>query len=248
MTLKSLLLFLFIFCICENHQTDFLKEQLKFSRVRTAISEQEGNLKAALNQKKITLQDLNICILAYKEESIVEVYVKRKTENTYQYFTNYNVCVLSGNLGPKRKQGDRQIPEGFYHIDRFNPSSYFYLSLGINYPNKSDKIKGHPTQPGGDIFIHGSCVSIGCLPITDEKIKALYVLAIHARNNGQVKIPVYIFPFKMTEKNMERIKQLHTGEEELWGFWKNLKTGYDKFIESAQEIKIAVDTKGNYTY
>jgi len=246
--MKISILIIILYWVSNFYQVDFLKEQCKYPRVRAAINEKESLLKQALLQKGINIKDLNICIVAFKEESALEVYFKKKTDNKYQFFASYEVCIQSGKLGPKRKQNDRQIPEGFYHIDRFNPSSSFYLSLGINYPNVSDKIKGHPTNPGGDIFIHGSCVSIGCLPITDEKIKELYVLAINARNNGQLKIPVYIFPFRMTEKNMGNYIQLNTGETELLNFWKNIKPGYEKFIQSNQELKISTDSNGNYTY
>lgn len=86
-----------------------------------------------------------------------------------------------------------QVPECFYNIEIFNPASSYYLSLGINYPNLSDKIKGEKSKLGGDIFIHGSTVTIGCILITDDKIKEVYIYSIYAKENGQNKIP---FPFK----------------------------------------------------
>lgn len=86
---------------------------------------------------------------------------------------------------------------------------------------------------GGDIFIHGDCVTIGCLPMTNDKIKEIYLLAIHARNNGQSRIPVYIFPFEMTDINMKK----HTEHPD---FWKNLKNGYDTFFANPKELTIKV--------
>ena len=71
----------------------------------------------------------------------------------------------SGTMGPKRLQGDYQVPEGFYYINEFNPNSNYHLHLGLNYPNASDKILSDSLRPGGDIYIHGSCVSIGCIPL-----------------------------------------------------------------------------------
>ncbi|WGU69538.1 L,D-transpeptidase family protein [Capnocytophaga canimorsus] len=146
-----------------------------------------------------------------------------KKEHTYRKIISYPICSRSGKLGPKRKQGDGQVPEGFYHIDRFNPSSNFYLSLGLNYPNLSDKRKSKVHDLGGDIFIHGACVTVGCLPMTDNYIKEIYLLATYARNNGQNKIPVYLFPFKMTDKNMQIYKGKYKYNEELISFWNNLK-------------------------
>lgn len=151
-------------------------------------------------------------------------------------------------MGPKRRQGDGQVPEGFYYIDRFNPISNFYLSLGINYPNLSDKRKSSFHDPGGDIFIHGSCVTIGCLPITDDSIKELYLLAVYAKNNGQAKIPVYIFPFRMTDKQMLKYNAEYEGNKALLTFWDNLKPGYDHFMKELKELNIEVNANGDYSY
>ncbi len=90
--------------------------------------------------------------------------------------------------------GDYQVPEGFYYINEFNPRSLYHLSLGLNYPNASDRMLCDMSQPGGDIYIHGSCVTTGCIPITDGQIEELYVLAAHAKDMGQDFIPVHIFP------------------------------------------------------
>lgn len=106
-------------------------------------------------------------------------------KDLFRLIKDYQICSLSGELGPKRQQGDLQVPEGFYWIDRFNPASNFYLSLGINYPNQFDRILGKSGELGGDIFIHGGCVTIGCIPITDDKIKELYLIAVEAKSNGQ---------------------------------------------------------------
>lgn len=139
-----------------------------------------------------------------------------------------------------------QVPEGFYNIEIFNPESSYYLYLGINYPNASDKIKGYKSKLGGDIFIHGSTVTIGCIPITDDKIKEVYLYSVYATDCGQKKIPVYIFPFKMTNSNFDYYKKYYS--EELINFWKDLKTGYDLFQINKEELKIKVDKFGNYIF
>ncbi|MBP6411700.1 MAG: L,D-transpeptidase family protein, partial [Pseudarcicella sp.] len=146
----------------------------------------------------------------------------------------------SGIIGPKRAEGDLQVPEGFYHIDRFNPLSSFHLSLGINYPNASDKILGKE-KPGSDIFIHGSDVTVGCVPLTDDKIKEVYALAVQARNGGQKQIEVHIFPFELTDNKLNR----HL-ENPSYTFWKSLQKGY-LFFESRKKLpKIDVRKDGIY--
>ncbi|WP_368737359.1 murein L,D-transpeptidase family protein, partial [Acinetobacter pittii] len=81
------------------------------------------------------------------------------------------VCALSGVLGPKRKEGDYQVPEGFYYINEFRPNSNYHLALGLNYPNAADIQWSDSLHPGNEIFIHGGCITVGCIPIQDHQIE-----------------------------------------------------------------------------
>jgi len=229
-------------------KTDFFSEQMKFERVRTALNEKQAYIDNKLKESKLSSDNLNIIFVVYKGDDLLEVFAKTKQETTYRKLLSYNICSRSGQLGPKRKQGDGQVPEGFYHIDRFNPKSNFHLSLGLNYPNLSDKRKSSESNLGGDIFIHGSCVTIGCLPMTDNYIKELYLLAVYAKNNGQNKIPVYIFPFKMTAQNMAGYLAKNKENKTLISFWNNLKIGFDMFMNDQKELNIKVAENGDYTY
>jgi murein L,D-transpeptidase YafK len=231
-----------------NHSDESFKtQQLKNARVKTAYSEKEVQLKNELMQLNVEMSQLNIFIRAFKYEKKFEMWVKNKSDNTYKFYKSYPFCTLSGTLGPKRKIGDNQTPEGFYYIDRFNPYSNFYLSLGINYPNASDKILGDK-NPGGDIFIHGNCLSIGCIPITDEKIKELYLLCVEARDNGEAKIPVYIFPTTMSKEGMIKLSKYMDSDAKLKSFWENLKTGFDFFEKNHYLPVITIDKNGKYLF
>jgi len=247
-TKTTILLILAVVLLSFTVQTDFLSEQKKCERVRTALKEKQDFLEKKLKENKVSFDYLNLIFVAYKDNDLLEVYAKTKQEIIYKKILSYEVCSRSGQLGPKRKQGDGQVPEGFYHIDRFNPTSSFYLSLGLNYPNLADKRKSKASNLGGDIFIHGSCVTIGCLPMTDNFIKEIYLLAVYARHNGQDKIPVYIFPFKMTDQNMLTYKTKYKDNKELISFWDNLKNGHDKFVKDLKELNIKVTENGDYTY
>lgn len=231
-----------------SFDTGFLAGQKKFERVRNAIRDKEQVVAEKLEAHGLRLDDLNILVVAYKAEGKLDLYAKKKAGTAYKKIDTYEICASSGDPGPKRKQGDYQVPEGFYHIDRYNPTSAYYLSLGINYPNLSDKRKSTASNLGGDIFIHGSCVTIGCLPMTDDKIKEIYLYAIHARNNGQAKVPVYIFPFRMTESQYSSYKAGYEGNADLLKFWANLKTGHDKFFKEFVELNVSVNTTGDYTF
>lgn len=229
-------------------KTDFIAEQKKYERVKTAYKDKEGVVKNKLKELNLDLNNFNILITVFKKEQEMVIYAKNKNEQKYKKLITYPICSSSGELGPKRKQGDGQVPEGFYFIDRYNPASSYYLSLGLNYPNKSDNLKCTAGNPGGDIFIHGECVTIGCMPMTNDKIKEIYIYAIQAKQNGQQKTPVYIFPFELTEANITKYSSLYKDNKNLPEFWSNLKTGYDTFNKNHQELQVTVDKSGNYKF
>lgn len=184
-----------------------------------------------------------IFLRAFKQEQKLEAWVKSKNDQKFQLFKTYDFCKTSGTLGPKRREGDLQIPEGFYHINRFNPKSKFHLSLGINYPNASDLVLSDKEKPGSDIFLHGGCVTVGCIPITDEKIRELYLLASFAKDAGQTQIPVHIFPFKMSNKNLNTLGSQNSNID----FWKNLQPIYHYF-ERNKSLPASIQIMANGFY
>lgn len=192
-----------------------------------------------LEQNQIDSTSFELFLRAFKKEQILEVWAKSKSTDTFIKVQTYDFCTSSGTLGPKRQEGDRQIPEGCYWIDRFNPNSLFHLSLGLNYPNDSDRKLGNPQQPGSNIFIHGGCASIGCIPITNKNIEVLYTLADEAQGLGQRKIPVHIFPSNKIElliKNASKNK----------AFWKNLSPIFNYFETTHQLPKVWIKPNGTY--
>ncbi len=239
-------LIILILILCSFQSDSFKESQLEYSRVRQAYKDKESSMLTLLKNKQINRNELKIYLRAFKNEKQIELWGKNDSDKKYSLIKTYEVCRTSGRLGPKRKQGDLQIPEGFYHIDRFNPYSNFYLSLGINYPNKSDRILGVRGELGGDIFIHGACVTIGCLPITDDQIKELYILCIEAKNNGQSKISVTIFPSKLTENEYKRLTDKYSSDTEKIGLWTDLKKGYQIFNETKQLPSIGFLNSGRH--
>jgi len=172
----------------------FVDYQRSFTRPQEAMQRKLDTLKKEFVAKKLKWPVAQIYIRSFKYDSQLEVWVRQTSESVFSLFKTYPVCALAGSLGPKRVQGDYQVPEGFYYINEFNPFSNYYLSLGLNYPNASDRILSDSSKPGGDIYIHGGCVTVGCIPITDQQIDELYILAAFARDAGQDFIPVHIFP------------------------------------------------------
>ncbi len=154
----------------------------------------------------------------------------------------YGVCYASGGLGPKRKEGDSQVPEGFYTLDLFNPRSSYHLSMRVSYPNRSDRILGHPKTPGGAIMIHGSCVSIGCLAMSDERIEELWAMAA-AMRDAKRTVAVHILP------THDIAALVATGAQpEHHAFWRNLDEG-DRVVRDEGRLPIvSVAKDGVYTF
>jgi len=242
--MKKILFFSIVLGIFMNLHASFLDEQKNYKRVRVALEEKDSMIKEVLNKNSLRVQNLNVLFIAFKDEKTVELWAKNSDEKRYKQIKNFKICASSGSLGPKLKQGDHQVPEGFYYIDRFNPASNFYLSLGINYPNRADKKRSDAKNLGGDIFIHGDCVSIGCLAMKDEYIKEIYLYALYAKNGGQNKIPVYIFPFR----NLKEFRDRYKNEKNLLSFWENLLFGYEKFIATKEELHYKYNDLGGYSF
>jgi len=245
---QKLTLLFFILSLTNIQQvaTDFKTEQLKHKRVKVAYQEKEKDVKQIL--KNNSIDSLSLFLRAFKDEETLEVWGKNTYNEQYILLTNYKICWRSGNLGPKRKQGDYQVPEGFYTITVFNPESKFHLSLGIDYPNFSDRVLGNKQQLGGDIFIHGDCFSIGCIPITDECIKELYIYAVEAKNNGQLDIPAHIFPTRLSNNFINNYNYDDYMNYNHTEFWKNIKKGYDYFEKRRTLPNITTSETGAYLF
>lgn len=226
---------------------DFIADQKKYSSVRQAFQYKEDGIVRNLKSYGLTTGEMEIIMIVHKAEKKLYIYAGKKSSETCKQVAEYDICALSGKLGPKRKQGDRQVPEGFYHINVFNPTSSYCLSLGVSYPNTADRRKSTAVNLGGDIYIHGSCATLGCLPMTDDKIREIYLYALFAKAGGQERIPIYIFPFEMTERKTDAYKK-RLADDELGAFWDNLREGYDRFVKGKKELSFTVDDAGNYIF
>lgn len=139
----------------------------------------------------------------YSGPAITAVQVFKDSRRMYliadrEVVKDYKISLGGDPIGPKRFEGDGKTPEGPYMIDRRNPNSAYHLSLGVSYPNASDRAfaEANGKKPGGDIFIHGQAGknkgrgrdwTAGCIAVTDEEIEEIYSMVA----NGT---PIHIFP------------------------------------------------------
>lgn len=186
------------------------------SIVEKYSSKVEISLKDAFDKINIDSTDFEMGILAFKEEQILEVVVrKNKTEN-WKLLKMYPFTAFSGKIGPKLKNGDKQIPEGIYQMEYLNPNSKYHLSIKVSYPNAFDKEKAKQdgrTDLGGDIMIHGKNVTIGCIPVGDKNIEEIFILATKTKNKH---FPIIIAPHDFrTNKTFPKIEAI-SWENELY--------------------------------
>ena len=231
-------------------------KNLRRSEVVRLPSDETDRVSAARPRVEPTLRELftragasyppkRLFFRAFKREAELEVWAVSKM-GTWNLVTTYAVASASGGPGPKRIEGDFQVPEGFYEIDRYNPKSSFHLSLGINYPNASDKILSNPDKPGYDIFIHGRDLSAGCLAMGDDMIEEIYIAALDTK---QKPIRVHIFPARMNAPDWESWKQEQLLERpDVEPFWANLAEGWRLFEEHRVVPNVSVGPGGRYRF
>ncbi len=172
----------------------------------------------------------------FKEEAEMEIW-KKNRDGEFVLLKTFPICRWSGDLGPKKKEGDRQAPEGFYTITpgQMNPNSNYYLAFNTGFPNAYDRAMGYT---GSELMVHGDCSSRGCYAMTDEQIQEIYALARESFFGGQKSFQLQAYPFRMTALNMAKHRN-----NPNFAFWKMLKEGYDHFDATHQEPKVAVCEK-----
>lgn len=190
-----------------------------------------AQLVAKMNEKGMNPSD-PIFIRIFKQESELEVW-KRARNGEYALLKTYPMCRWSGKLGPKKREGDRQAPEGVYTVTPalMNPKSQYYLSFNLGYPNPLEAAQGYT---GSALMVHGACTSAGCFAMTDSGVAEIYAVAREAFNGGQGSFQVQALPFRMTPANLAK----HRDNPNM-AFWRNLKEGSDHFDIARQPPTVA---------
>lgn len=149
-------------------------------RVQRHQRDVAARLKPAFAAAGLAYPPHEVAYVAFKDTRLLEVYARGALGEPWRFVKAYPVLAASGQPGPKLREGDQQVPEGVYRAEYLNPNSRFHLSIRLNYPNGFDRRMARNdgrTQLGGDIMIHGSSVSIGCLAMGDEAAEDLFILA-----------------------------------------------------------------------
>ncbi|MGD8590875.1 MAG: L,D-transpeptidase family protein [Chromatiales bacterium] len=173
-------------------------------------------LKARFRHAGVSYPPELLQLIALKETKRLELWVW--ADRKWRHIHDYPVLAASGDAGPKLREGDKQVPEGFYRISALNPNSQFHLSLKLDYPNPFDwqhAIEEGRKSPGSNIFIHGSAWSVGCLAIGNQNVEELYGLVSEV---GPERVQVMVIPYDFRTRDYSITQDDPPWLERLYGY------------------------------
>jgi murein L,D-transpeptidase YafK len=171
-------------------------------------------------------------IRIFKRERRLELWMQHGS-GPFRRFRSYGICAVSGDLGPKLREGDLQAPEGFYRVGRrqLNPASRHHLAFNLGFPNAFDRQLG---RTGSALMVHGGCSSTGCYAITDESVDQVYAVVEAALQQGQPAVDVHAFPFELSASAVAAAVS-----SPWYRFWLNLQQGFLLFARTGRTPAVA---------
>lgn len=212
--------------------SDRIERQRAWLRGQTPAD--AGALEAKLASAGVT-SGSPVFLRIFKAESELELWVQKGA--AFVRVATYPVCHWTGTLGPKLREGDKQSPEGFYSVTQrqMRHSGRWRKAFNLGFPNALDQ---RLQRTGSYILLHGGCSSTGCFAMTDPVMAQIHDIAQAALRGGQQRIHVHVFPFRMTDRQMDR-----HGDHVSLPFWRDLKAGYDAFERTHVPPSISVCEK-----
>ncbi len=210
-------------------------------RAKQAILRRRPEVERLFAKAAVSFPPAELLFRGFKREHELEVWASSQKGGAMTKIATYAICRLSGELGPKRYEGDGQVPEGFYKINYYWPESAFHLEMKIGYPNAADKAISRG-DPGGNIMIHGACASAGCLAMSDERAEELWTMAILSGGEEKNKlVHVHLFPSRTWDDLLRDAAYAPHHR-----FWANLKEGFDAFEKSRTLPSVSIDWQARY--
>jgi L,D-transpeptidase catalytic domain len=208
-------------------------------RDRDAVRRRDTTVRALFREAAVAFPPAQVYFRVFKAEAALEVWATGEIGDKMKQVATYGICALSGELGPKRQEGDGQVPEGFYELSFLKNDSAYHLAMRVNYPNRFDRTVA-VGPPGGAIMIHGNCVSIGCLAMSDERIEELWTIVrpIYARNE---RVTLHIFPAREIAARSRELRYL--AHRSLWS---DLDRAQQAFKATQRLPNVSFDAKGRY--
>ena len=217
----------------------------RLDRIRRRVT---GELEETFAERGVEYPPRRVFLRAFKHERELELWAATHKDDAPTLIETHPFCAASGVLGPKRKAGDLQVPEGAYEINLYNPWSNYHLSMRVSYPNASDRVRGLRWNLGGLIMVHGSCASIGCIAIQDEPIERVFLTTYEGYRRGRKRPKIHIFPTRFDdEEAWDRLKKAAGKNTGLLDFWRELEPIHKAFEDTGLVPSVGIEKKtGRY--
>lgn len=211
-------------------------------RTRAIVEATAVRLEPELSKQGLKCGD-PVVLRLFKEEQELEVWMKPASEPLYLLFKVHRIAASAGRPGPKLREGDGQAPEGFYEVTagQLRPHTKHHLGLDLGYPNARDRQLG---RSGEGMMIHAGDSAAGAYALSPEGMEEIYTLADAALRAGHRKVPVHLFPFRLTDKRMDQVVE---GQGRWMEEWIQLKEGYD-FFENVRRPPVLGCEGGHYVF
>lgn len=186
-----------LICLVRSRGRSLPPKPRTVNAVLAAIGTQvDARLKPEFLKAGVAYPPGRVVLMAFKKERRLDLLAGNRV-GELRFVRSFPILGASGKEGLKLREGDGQVPEGFYHFELLNPNSSYHLSLRVSYPNPDDRARAmaegqDPSTLGGDIMIHGGSASVGCLAMGDEAAEDLFVLA---SRTGLDHVELVIFPW-----------------------------------------------------
>jgi hypothetical protein len=228
---------------------DFASQQQRYPRVKAAALDRLAAVAASFRDVGAAWPPRGVYIRGFKREGQVELWAApAEPGGAWLLVRSFPVCASSGELGPKRKQGDGQVPEGFYHVSRFNPRQQLSPLAGgqlserrrpLSQPRPRPRQRHHdPRQLRHDRLPPAAGrPDRGPLPRRDD-----------GPRRRPADHPDPLFPCRLDEEScQEQLSALAADRPDLADFWAGLRPGYDAFTDTGVPPRVRAQRDGSYT-
>ena len=225
-------------------------------------------------QKRLSYPPSAVVLRIFKQERELEIWAKNYGQKQLRLVRTLPICAMDFAPGPKAAEGDGKTPEGFYHPEFSYQSSnwWMWMDLGdvdargkvgkgssfkmcIEYPNALDRRRTRAAgfrETGGQICMHGNCVSLGCASFKNRDFLPVFAFARHHDAKRYGRLQLHVFPFRFDRVSVEDRTRAakdwpHAesfGAEKLLGFWKNLEEGFDAFNADPNPLRLRLGDEG----
>lgn len=179
----------------------------------------------------------------FKKEQELELWMQARGHADFTLFRVYRLQASSLTPGPKRREGDRLIPEGFYYqtasqYREHDQSVGDREEIDLGYPNDWDRLDADVS--GAAVLAVGASRDSVCL-LSAEDMAEVKTMIGAAFSSGQRVLRLHLFPFRMSDEMMSREWNESSASAD---FWMKLKEGYDFFENAGFPPNVTVDSSG----